>query len=77
MSSLEDFEDVLTVAEAAKLVRVHPVTIQRAVRRGELPHYRVFGRIRITLADLDRFVARAFHARNAAPTLGRVAHTAP
>ncbi len=46
--------DLLTKAEAAKLLKVSPVTISRWLKQGRLPAYRLGPRaIRIRRADLD------------------------
>lgn len=48
--------ELLTVKEVAKLIRVSPMTVYRAVELGTLPHVR-FGRtIRVDRADLEAFV---------------------
>ena len=45
--------EMLTVAEAAAYLRVHPVSLRRMIRRGDLPALRV-GRVwRIAAADLQ------------------------
>ena len=51
-------EDYLTVAEAADLLRVHPSTIRRWIRQGDVPAVRV-GHRRVTVrrADLGTMVA--------------------
>jgi excisionase family DNA binding protein len=46
-------EDILTVEEVARYLRVHPVTVQRWVRAGTLPAARVGRTYRIKRADLD------------------------
>jgi excisionase family DNA binding protein len=48
--------DVLTVAEAAELLRVNPKTVYKAVENGQLPVLR-FGRIiRIPVHALERML---------------------
>lgn len=47
----------LSLLEAARLLGIHPDTLRRAVRRGELQHTRVLGKIRIQPQDLEQFVA--------------------
>lgn len=42
----EDFERLLTPAEAAKLLRLHPVTLLRWAREGKVPHRR-FGQRKV------------------------------
>ena len=48
----------LTVAEVAALLRLHPETIRRFLRRGELVGHDFGGRggYRIRRVDLDRFI---------------------
>lgn len=45
-------EQYLTVDEAAKLLRVHPETIRRMIRRGDLPFIRVGKTYRIDSSDI-------------------------
>ena len=51
----------LSLAEAARLVGCHPITLRRAIARGELSYLRLFGRIRVLPEDLQAFVARTYH----------------
>jgi len=48
----------LTLADASSHVQLHPATLRRAVRRGDLTAFRVNrGRVyRIRVADLDRYM---------------------
>jgi excisionase family DNA binding protein len=48
----------LTMAEACSYVQLHPVTLRRAVRRGNLVAFRVNrGRVyRFRCADLDNYI---------------------
>jgi excisionase family DNA binding protein len=47
---------VASVEEAAAALGVHPLTLRRAIARGELPHVRVGVRILIPLKALDEFL---------------------
>ncbi len=50
----------LTIAEAAKLVKVHKSTIQRLIARGQLPAYRVSERgVRVKQVELERALTPA------------------
>lgn len=49
--------DLITLSEAAERLSVHYMTAYRWVRRGELPAFKTGGRLRISIEDLDRFVA--------------------
>jgi excisionase family DNA binding protein len=50
-------EPMVTIAEAAKLLRVHTATIRRYISSGRLPAYRI-GRRRLAVRrrDLDRLI---------------------
>lgn len=65
--------DLVTVAEAAKLLKVSPVTIHRWMKRGLLPSCHVGPRaVRIRRSDLDNMI------RPAAPRTERpVSHVEP
>jgi excisionase family DNA binding protein len=45
-------EQFLTVAQAAERLQVHPETVRRMIRRGDLPFVKVGTRYRIDPADL-------------------------
>ena len=49
---MNDDAQMVDVAEAARLVACHPVTIRRAIARGELPALKIGSRYRVRLADL-------------------------
>jgi excisionase family DNA binding protein len=51
-------EDWLTVEEVAESLRVHPVTVRRWLRGGQLPAVRLGTKAgwRIARSDLDRFL---------------------
>lgn len=48
-------DEVLTVDEVARYLRVHPMTVQRWCRSGSLPAAKVGRAYRIKKADLDRW----------------------
>jgi excisionase family DNA binding protein len=48
--------DLLTVHEAAELLRVRPVTIYKLCSIGRLPHLRISNAIRISRIDLERML---------------------
>lgn len=51
---LADDEDLLTLQEAADLLRVHYMTAYRRVRRGDLPAFKAGGRLRLRRSDVER-----------------------
>lgn len=48
--------DLLTLQEAAEQLKVHYMTAYRWVRRGDLPAFKAGGRLRVSAADVERFV---------------------
>jgi excisionase family DNA binding protein len=48
---------VLTINEVAAIFRVHPTTIYRLVRRGDLPGFKIGGNWRINKASLDSWLS--------------------
>lgn len=44
---------VLTISEVAELLPLHPTTIYRLVKRGELPGFKIGNNWRINRASLD------------------------
>jgi excisionase family DNA binding protein len=59
-------DEVLTVEEVARYLRVHPMTVQRWCRTGELPAAKIGRAYRIKRGDLDRWWAG--HQSGVAPT---------
>ena len=58
-------DEQLDILDAARVAGVHPSTIYRAIRRGELAHGRRFNKILIRPADLEDFLSRAYVERPA------------
>jgi excisionase family DNA binding protein len=46
-------ETVLTITEVAEILRVHPTTIYRLVKRGTIPGFKIGANWRINKASLD------------------------
>jgi len=57
VSSEDDDDDVLTVEEAAKLLRVGRNSLYEAIGRLEVPHRRIGRKIRLSRAALMRWLA--------------------
>jgi excisionase family DNA binding protein len=55
-------ERPLTCGEAAAFVRVHPKTVKRMARRGDLPGYFRFGRWFFFASELDRWMRGELHS---------------
>jgi excisionase family DNA binding protein len=52
----EAMDQVLTVREVANFFRIHPTTVSRMVKRGELPAFRVGSDWRFTLASIQEWL---------------------
>jgi len=50
---------LLSVADVAEALAVHPETVRRLVRRGEVPAVRVGGQVRIPRVFVERLAAVA------------------
>jgi len=51
----DEFDELLTIGEAAEVVGVHPSTIRRRIEKGKLIAFRVGPRlIRVRRSDLER-----------------------
>lgn len=48
--------EYLTKAQAGEIVQLHPKTIERAIQAGELPAYKLRGKVRIRRRDLEAWV---------------------
>lgn len=51
-------DEVLTVDEVAEYLRVHPITVQRWCRSGDLPAAKIGRAYRIRKSDLDAWWAK-------------------
>jgi len=57
MREQSKFEPLMNDAEAANLLGgLHPKTVQRMARRGEIPHYRVGKYYRYRASELDQWL---------------------
>ena len=62
-SHTRHFEPLLTDAETARFLGgLHPKTVQRMARRGELPHYRVGKYYRYRASELDAWLDSQVHS---------------
>ena len=52
-----ELKRVLTVNEVAEMLRVHPTTVYRLVRRGDLPGFKIGGNWRINRASLNLWLS--------------------
>jgi len=59
MNTLADAPQVLTIREAAQVLRLAENTVYAAIHRGELPARRVGRRLLIPREALERFLADA------------------
>jgi excisionase family DNA binding protein len=48
-------DEFYTVLQAAKVLKIHQITVRRYIREGRLKAFRVGGNIRISIADLKTF----------------------
>lgn len=60
---------LLTTTEAAEYLRLHPVTVRRKARAGEIPFIRLGGQWRFDEVILKAWVARGCPARATDPDL--------
>lgn len=58
---------VLTIGEVAEMLRVHPTTIYRLVKRGELPGFKVGGNWRINSTALESWLEERSKRVNLSP----------
>ena len=54
---MEKLTRLLTIAEAAEILRVHPTTIYRLVKRGVLPGFKIGGNWRIDRGSFELFLS--------------------
>ncbi len=51
-------ERVYTTSEVAEIIRVHPKTVRKMIRRGQLDAFKVLDEYRITQSALDELMRR-------------------
>jgi len=59
--------ELLTEAEAARVLRLHPRTLRKARNSGSLTHIRIGRSVRYTIGDLNAFLAAATVANDVVP----------
>ena len=64
---------ILTTAEVARYLRVHPSTIYRLVKSKELPAFRVGSDWRFNLEQIDKFVLASTHLGSENPNQRKTA----
>ena len=60
--SLPAAEEILTAGEVADLLRVHPSTIYKLLRQGELPAFRIGSNWRFLRASIDEWLMTQSHS---------------
>ena len=55
---------IMTPKEAARYLGLHPITIYRLVKKGELPGFKIGGQWRFKKDLLDAWIARESNNRN-------------
>jgi excisionase family DNA binding protein len=56
---MEKFTELLTIGEVAEILRVHPTTIYRLVKRGVLPGFKIGGNWRVDKGSFYLFLSEA------------------
>ena len=51
-------DEILTVKEFARYLRVDPTTLYRLAKLGQIPHFRVGGSIRFSMKVIQKWTAR-------------------
>jgi excisionase family DNA binding protein len=56
-SGVEEMPDMMTIAEVAKYLKLHELTVRRLAREGELPAFKVGRQWRIKRDLLEKWIA--------------------
>jgi excisionase family DNA binding protein len=54
---MEKTKAVLTIGEVAEMLRVHPTTVYRLLKRGDIPGFKIGGNWRVSVNALDRWMS--------------------
>ena len=68
-------ENILTLHDVAEYLRVHPSTVYRLIKRGELPRFKIGRDFRFNRESIDRWRnerERALRAQNDTGTAGAI-----
>ena len=53
---MKEKPEALSIKQVSEKLSVSDKTIRRIIKRGDLPHFKVMGAIRIPLAEVDKFI---------------------
>jgi excisionase family DNA binding protein len=54
---MEKAKAVLTIGEVAEMLRVHPTTVYRLLKRGDIPGFKIGGNWRVSVNALNRWMS--------------------
>ena len=54
---MEKAKTVLTIGEVAEMLRIHPTTVYRLLKRGDIPGFKIGGNWRVSVNALDRWIS--------------------
>ena len=54
---MEKVKAVLTIGEVAEMLRVHPTTVYRLLKRGDIPGFKIGGNWRVSVNALERWMS--------------------
>jgi len=54
---MEKAKAVLTIGEVAEMLRIHPTTVYRLLKRGDIPGFKIGGNWRVSVNALDRWMS--------------------
>jgi len=54
----EDIDEIMTIEEVARYLRLHELTVRRLAREGEIPAFKIGRQWRVKKALLDRWIER-------------------
>jgi excisionase family DNA binding protein len=54
---MEKAKAVLTIGEVAEMLRVHPTTVYRLLKRGDIPGFKIGGNWRVSVDALNHWIS--------------------
>jgi excisionase family DNA binding protein len=55
---MEKAKAVLTIGEVAEMLRIHPTTVYRLLKRGDIPGFKIGGNWRVSISALDQWMSQ-------------------